>query len=556
MHNNKNLSAAALLISLSACLPENGEDFKSETRKRAGDQATPIISEAPALPQGTEVTVYVPGESVSLTQEIIPAQNNFFYVATSPGNVYQFTLDDENQVKEKKEWFGAVGGNGGTRTYVTESGLVLTRTGGYLYWVDPEKTAAVDPAGAGSGNLNSPENFFKFPSSGETPLAGVSLFLDSDRACIVSYKRDGKRFIGMGYGLGAFVEIPLTEEAPYTPVFDPAKFNAKPINANDATRWGYSCYIDQQNLIYYSNFVRNTVMAISLKTAPDANSTVSNALALASPINKDFVSNNLPTLTLGPRKIANVSSSYALAGRDNKILNGNGFYTMSYENQSEVVWTTNRDMTMRVTPFDCFHKDKDCAGFATYNVGSVVNTYVGPISAMSGGRIIGMTRQNPGQVYLLNLKDPNDPTLGIDITRIAEVTGDPYMYTDFTGATLYVTNGENTFDLKSSEGYRADSKLVSARFNWQHIDNLDKEEKDSLDWPAITLEARCFSEADSESPPEYEEIAEIAKNDANTDLAVSTCKGKVVDFLQIKLTNKTPENLMLKVSNISVTPLN
>ena len=80
---------------------------------------------------------------------------------------------------------------------------------------------------------------------------------------------------------------------------------------------------------------------------------------------------------------------------------------------------------------------------------------VGPLSALGDGHMVGMVR-NPGDVYLFKLKNDKDATKGIEAVKIVEnVGGDPYMYTDFTGATLYLTGNVFEFDFTNQLAFDA-----------------------------------------------------------------------------------------------------
>ena len=57
-----------------------------------------------------------------------------------------------------------------------------------------------------------------------------------------------------------------------------------------------------------------------------------------------------------------------------------------------------------------------------------------------------------------SLNDPNDLTAGIR-PKIAEIHQDPYMYTDFTGATLYLNNSLNEYDFSSLGFWKDDETL-------------------------------------------------------------------------------------------------
>ena len=68
--------------------------------------------------------------------------------------------------------------------------------------------------------------------------------------------------------------------------------------------------------------------------------------------------------------------------------------------------------------------------------------------------------------YVMSVSNSADRTAGINVTKNASVGGDPYMYTDFTGATLYVNNAEQTFDLGEAPGFVPAKPVIRSKFRW------------------------------------------------------------------------------------------
>ena len=136
---------------------------------------------------------------------------------------------------------------GGTRTYVLEGGgVILAKQEGHLYFLHdgiPEGPISEDPALG---------YYYQIPG---VPLAA--------RSCAVSYRKDGKRYVGVGYGEGMFIEFPQKDTPPYAPDFQNPTVNKKIHDAN----WGYSCYIDQVNQVFFGQFLRSNtgVFAVDLK---------------------------------------------------------------------------------------------------------------------------------------------------------------------------------------------------------------------------------------------------------------------------------------------------
>ncbi len=470
-------------------------------------------------------------KGASLTKPITPNRKKFFWVVTLPGNVHYFRLGDDDKVVDHKVWTNAidVAGQpvGGTRTYVLEGGsLVATRTGGHFFFVDPDKTPQGDLKALGS------PSYFQLP--------GVAA---GERACIVSYRKDKKRYVGVGYGAGKFLEMPQDNKPPFTPQW------AAPSGGGSAgdSFWGYSCFIDQKRLIYYSQWALQTpgpenkpgtTAAIDLRTlkALDA--------AAAAP-NGAFTSTNLTKETTGPRK-AEGHASYAMSGDSNgNILNGDSYYTMAYEPVSDSIWATGEatasspNGTLNIFPAKCLSSLAVCTGFASYDTLKDYGVTLGPISALGDGHMIGMMR-GTGQVFLMSLKNPQDITQGIDGAVIANVNEDPYMYTDFTGATLYLTSSENSFKFAD-----APAQQRGIGFTWAPVSG------GSTGWKDIKLEFRCYA-ADA-TPPAYEEFGEVKDSPEQTIIAAGSCKDKKVNKVDVRLTQLNDGDSLMNLKRVQVT---
>ena len=199
-----------------------------------------------------------------------------FWVVTGYGSatsyVYYFVMRDKTLIPEAGKaqgtWtFPTLAGQTGMRTYVTEGGLVFASTGGALLWIDPLKT----PQGALT--LDSP-NYYKFPATSTVPnyVAPVA----GQRLCVVSYRRGTGRFLGVGYGAGNFVEMKMDATPPYAPQFA----ISKAVKGSLSGLWGYTCYIDQNRLIYYARHTATGALDLNSMTPIDptfapANSDVS-----------------------------------------------------------------------------------------------------------------------------------------------------------------------------------------------------------------------------------------------------------------------------------------
>ena len=451
-----------------------------------------------------------------LVKLLEPDQKNQIWGVTTKGEATYMRLEGD-EVKETKKWTGITGGDGGARTYVTEGGIVISKTGGHLYWIDPESTPQGDLKKLGA------KHYFKLDGP-----AG------DDRVCVVSYKRDKKRFLGMGYGKGKFVEIPMDNNAPFAPQFGTISREG----SAGTKQWGYSCFVDQDRLIYYSQWVNMSegILAIDIDTMK--------AKSPTSAPNGSFKSTNLAKETVGPKDEPG-KGSYAVTGdRDGNILNGTGIYTYGFESRSKTIWAAGKgNGLLAIYPAKCLSKEANCTGFGSFNMNKL-NINVGPMSGLGDGRMIGMFR-GVGTVFLMKLKDDKDLSKGIDATAIHNLEGDPYMYTDFTGATLYMTKSETTFELSDMEEYSSKRENRGIGFTW-----LDKKGK-GQEFEDIQLEVRCYKNGEREGS--YEKWTKVKDSTEQTVILTSSCKDKKFNQVDVRLTQLGDNDTLMQITKIQVT---
>ena len=457
---------------------------------------------------------------------IKPLQRNHIWGVTTDGKVTYMQYAN-NAIANLKEWTGAVG-VAGSRTYVLEGGsAVIARIGGTLYFVDPNTTQSAD------FKVNGGRSFYK--------LAGPAA---EDRVCVVSYRRGGKRFLGMAWGKGNYSEVPQDDTAPFAPQWA----NIKPVVNAGPGQWGYSCYVDQNRLIFYSQWyfqgkngsTSGTIQALDLNT-------MKGVTATAVAPNGNFKSTNLIEETTGAQSLDS-KGSYALSGDPNgNVLNGNGYYTFAHEPVTNTIWGNGHasGTPLHIFPASCFSSKVNCTGFAAFNP-QQVGFQVGPISALGDGNMVGMVRIT-GEVILMKLNDPTDITKGVTATKIHDLRGDPYMYTDFTGATLYITESEQTFNLGAVAGYSTTKPFKGLGLSWAPRDVA------KLTWSDIRLEVRCYkANADK---PEYVEVKAPIKDALQQTLLTSVpqCTAKLFDGVDIRLTQINNGDSLMNVRKLQVT---
>ncbi|MEI6834281.1 MAG: hypothetical protein WCL28_09850 [bacterium] len=433
-------------------------------------------------------------------KKIEPIQNTKIWTATKNGFVKRLTIDGD-KITETKLWLGA-GGTLGMRTYVTEGGFMGARSP-MLYFFDPEKATI-----AKSKNLN---------VSSET------------RICIASYMKNGQRFMIAAWGSGNFQEYAMDDQPPFAPKWEQAPTRQGQIQM--VGTWGYSCFIDQQQKIFYSQM--SHMGAIDLNTYQAAN------IATTAP-NANFRSTTPGVSTYA---MGSVKTSYAMSGDSyGNVYNGAG-YTSAYDKASDSVWFSHGAQIV-VIDRKCLTTQNPCNNFTSYSPGVTI----GPMSPLKDGRIVGLVR-GTGGIYLMKLRDKTNLKSGLDAVNIGSAGGDPYMYTDFTGATLYINESEQTFKPVEMAQFSASKPIKTAVFKWKPTSSYAAGNL-SVEWRNIKLEARCYSNAASK--PAFVEIAKVHPSDKGTELNVPSCSEGKYEHVDVKLTQLNNDSSLAGIDTISV----
>lgn len=128
-----------------------------------------------------------------LTKPLDVDMDRSLWGVTRDGSATWLKLEGD-QVVATKRWHGLAPGSSGSRTYVSEYGVLIARTGGYLYWIDPQQTP--------EGNIPQvAPNFYHLREAG------------GSRICAVAYRKDKKRYVGVGWGNGNFIEFPTEDQS-------------------------------------------------------------------------------------------------------------------------------------------------------------------------------------------------------------------------------------------------------------------------------------------------------------------------------------------------------
>ena len=483
------------------------------------------VEETPAEPETppTEI-VETRGETIRAAL-LPPTEKQQIWVITRTGHIYLLELEKDRIVNEK-QWMWRPGI--GARTYVTEGGLVASRNKGQLLFIDPVGTpeGTIDLSRAAGWFYQLPDG----PDRHQITFPGGDTL--ATRGCIVSYRRDGRRFIGMGYGHGRFAEIQLKNTPPYAPDWSSLN-DSVPSTGPETQAWGYSCFIDQKRMIYYSQMLHDRglgdTMALDLNTPPGPDSRPSVEAAIAHAPNAIFRSGNLGNTTLAVIRPGTSGGSYAMSGDpDGNLLNGESFYTMAYEPASKTVWGADGN-TLHIMPAECLSKKKFCSNHSTYDTSSraLGGVTLGPLSALSNGTMVAIARGERSQIFLMRLNNPADPGAGLQSTRIKKVEGDAYMYTDFTGATLYQTKSVARVNMTDDPQFDPSLPVSQVTFRWTS-DNAAV-----TDLTGVRMEARCFPEG--KEAPEWQVVEDVAGREQETNLDVTSCRKRKFTKIEVRL---------------------
>lgn len=508
------------------------EEIKYETDQNPlDDDDSPILK--PVLgPEESGADVHF------LSKVVEPERKKNVWIVTvtgaTTGNVYNLDLSND-AVAKSTSWKFACSGSclGGARTYVTEGGFVFIKGGPQLFYVNPDSTtpnSTLSPAWVAPAHFNA-----------------------MARGCVVSYKRDGKRYVGLGWG-GAgitddnaihFTEFAMNNSPPYAIDYSTVSTWTDPTPGKS---WGYSCFIDQRRLIYYSAWGTTSLVAFDLTAKKVVNvSDVTPNAGIGGTIGSEIL--NPVTFNEGKG-----STTYAISGDNmgNLLVSGlnpsgpYGAYTHSFDAKSKSIWQVRTHFTgaawaydsIAVYPRKCFSSDS-CPGPVIYKTPAA--PLVGPVSALGDGAVIGITRGS-GDVYLIRVKNPDDLSSGLDFKKIFTAVGDPYMYTDYTGATLYQKWTEMTFDFGSVQDYKP-SDPIAVAMTWAAMPGTSDTMTD------LTVEVRCYLDAGSKG--NYEAYTP-GKALTQLTIGVASCK-KPFKFVDVKLTQQGDSNTIMDVGKIQLT---
>lgn len=470
---------------------------------------------------------------INYSGKLVPARrfnNRFFWSITLDGTVRYHKLHDERaEVVSTKSW-SYDGSGSGARSFVTEAGLVFIKPQPpRLYFVNQDST----PVNTTLSPVWQP------PSS------------NGDRACPVTYKRNGKRYVGVGWvgsdGIRRFSEFKMADAAPYTIDFSTPSTvvlsGSYLSNRWGAYPWTYNCNIDQQNLIYYSGWHFSYPYALDLKTMTEVQT--KDVVK-----NKDFNSDNLGWMFRQPATAGSEFSYGLTVDFQGNIISAQGGWACAVETLHDFVWCTThaadygapKAALLAVVPHSCFYKDRTCKGFAYYDLAAMGLPWIGPLSSLNDGNVIGHTTSN--STYILKLKDPRDATQGVEAVKVADLPGYPYMYVDFTGSNLYLTDSLNVFDMTLDPKFDSGKVAESITFMWTPYAGKTPSITD------IEVKARCFKKTDA-AKPEFEVVNNVKGTGEKTVFNVTTCKQKF-DSMEIAMKQLNNGSGLMDIENLNI----
>jgi hypothetical protein len=486
-----------------------------------------------ACPNGNQICNEFRGPGAQFTFQTSYAQGKVWVVTPPPTQTANLVSLDPSTNYAVTTWnyMPAGASVGGSRTYVTPIGLVFARLPAQLFVVreNTPTTQMLTPVWQGAG------------ANG------------SNRACVVSYQIGNVDFVGIAWvanGTRMFTHIQIDPNS--TTGLNLSTAQDVALGADPAAAgigWAYSCFVDQARNYFwaapaYGGSVGAAPYGVNLKTmtgidasaAPNAGHVVQTDASLAGYFGDPATGNG----------------SYAMAGDaygDVLIAKpgGSTMYTFAHETQYDLTYETFHDGTpaILVYPAGCSTGTSNCTGKVA-SINTSGSGSFGPLGSLNNGQIVGIVRGNPSLIYLIQPNDPKNPSSGVTATKIAQITGDAYMYTDFTGATLYPKPNDLTVDLRTLAGYNPKLPFHDPGFKWLADGGIV-----GAAWTGLVLSVRCFN--DQTAGTTYMQVVnQVAPSGSITPLRqVSSCEGSGFDHIEVSVEG-TGGNMFSHVVQVQV----
>lgn len=498
------------------------------------------------------INAVVPGNytnTFSSEQDVLNfvSGEQYAWVVTAKGHVYRTRIAPIGGGTHgpTKEWQlpNFQGHTSGSRTYVSEIGLIIGRTIDGIYRVNDDTPA--------------PQLIYD--------LKGlvVNSIGSNSRVCVTSFRANNKSYIGAAYcsssGGDRFIRFPIDNTKSTKVDTSPEKIEEVFLNYDGNCAYGdwggYSCFVDQARNHFWiglgTGLVRgvdlNNMTLMQANTAPNSN-----------------ITGSIPELKIdlttdADRTGPKTRYAYTIAGDayGNVLRSTNNIYTFAHDALNDIVFATDTDWNARDTnsaydaaSFNIYVVKGKCLRQNGLNAECTQQHYkkisrpekIQALSSLNDGRIIGLNSkappytnyQGPWMVYLISLTDKNNiANTNLNIEKILTVDGDPYMYTDFTGATMYPKDDTKTFTFGNIVGHVKNKPILQLNLKWT------EKPGHSQDFFGLGLYVRCY--LGSSGAPGYTKIPNVPKANILFGLNYNMCKGNI-DTIDVQIKGELSNN--------------
>jgi hypothetical protein len=432
----------------------------------------------------------------------------------------------------KTEW--TLPGNAGNRTYVSELGLLIGRT-----------NRSAETRGVWLAKREEPGTAIRIY---DPPDMG-----NSSRLSVTSFKIGSQAYIGMAYAAASgnkkFVRIPIDKSKPTgIDVTRKEEREFGPVNsglggfAGVGATGAYGSFMDQTRKAFYLGS-GSGAWGVNVETMTELPlSSVPNWRIGGDPLNPASPRRRICNFTMS----TSGGLSYALAGdlKGNMVASG-GAYTFAHDPVNNVIFGNNYSAgSFTVAKQECVESSGSDCTIAAGTCQIFPNVPVGPMSAVGDGRVVGIQRGNPSRVYLISLKEKNNIRAGVEVTSIAEIQGDAYMYNDFTGITLYAPDQVKVIEFKSLSGFKEGKDVKQLLAGWT------AQSKNTEDLRGLKLELVCYKTG--KPKPVYVDYSAKLRNSASLfAIDVKDCSGQV-DAIEVKMSSDGTTNNFTRLSTFEI----
>lgn len=488
--------------------------------------------DATGLPVERGAKVFPGGENVGITF----AGDTALQSAASEAEAWIVTANEVTRIKldeaagwPKTKWQmvddnGNPSSSSGHRTYVSELGLLIGRTN----------------HSGGSGGV--------WLASDSNPGKAIPIFRPTDqgggsRLSATSFKIGSQAYIGFAYGtsggLKKFVRIPIDKSKPNG--IDLARKEEKTFTELNQSSGGFSAvgsvaaygsFMDQKSKAFYLGANHGGMWGVNVEKLTELSS------------------QNVPNVATAGRTVCNYKMSttgnvaYALAGDLNgNVVTASGAYTFAHDPVNEVVigssggalTVAKAECVAANGPAACTQQNNQCAVINPAEAGSI-----GPISAVGDGRVVGIVRGSTSQVFVMEVNDKNDISKGLTVKKVADITGNAYMYNDFTGLTLYAPDQVRVIEFSKLKGYQPGKPLKYVAAGWSAAT------KKTEDLRGLKIEIVCYKKG-GQKGPYTDQTKQLTTSATLFVLDPKVCGGDI-DTLEVKVSSDGSTNNFSRLS--------